>query len=234
MKTLGFLTLFTLAPLFAFAQEACRSSPDLSCSVYTECIEANCNCGATSSPYSATFGPKYCSRFANETRFSAVGQQWRKKTLLCLKDQISIAYVANSDASGRNCNCSAIQSAAVDSHSLCYLSSPSFCKLLESDIRVIARIVDAADVASLGVPGMIEMGHALASCYWNEGIDTGNMIASSFIDETLREGTEIAEDVARETLTQAVQYAVEQAQAAAERELRRLYNEFFPIGPMLE
>lgn len=224
----------TFVPSTVTAQEACQTTGDLSCDVYTQCIEANCNCAATSFPYSATFGPKYCQRFAAQTNFSSLGSEWRDKTLICLKNRISTAYVANSDATGKNCDCSAIQSAAIGSHSECYLSAPSFCKLNEDDVRILARIVDAADIFALGLPGMIEMGHVLASCYWNEGLDKGDAITVAFVSETLEEGTELASDVAREVLRQAVNYAVEQAQQAAEVALRRLYQEYFPTGPVLD
>lgn len=225
---------FLISTGTAGAQGACQTSGDLSCNVYTKCIEANCNCAATNFPYSATFGPKYCQRFAAQTNFSSLGSEWRDKTLVCLKNRISTAYVANSDASGKNCDCSSIQSAAIGSHSECYLSAPSFCQLSEDDVRVLARIVDAADISALGLPGMIEMGHVLASCYWNEGLDKGDAITVAFVSETLEEGTEVASDVAREVLRQAVSYALEQAEQAAEEALRRLYQEYFPTGPVLD
>lgn len=223
-----------ISPGKAAAQSACQTAGDLSCDVYTQCVEANCNCTATSFPYSATFGPKYCQRFAAQTNFSSLGSEWRDKTLICLRNRISTAYVANSDASGKNCDCSAIQSAAIGSHSECYLSAPSFCQLSEDDVRVLARIVDAADIFALGLPGLIEMGHVLASCYWDQGLDKGDAITVAFVSETLEEGTEVASDVAREVLRQAVNYAVEQAQKAAEEALRRLYQEYFPTGPVLD
>lgn len=229
----GFFTNFLFVGP-GLAQNACQTTNDLSCSVYTQCIEQNCNCSSTDFPYTNTFGPKYCQRFASETGFSALGQQWRNNTLSCLRDRISSAYVSNSNASGQNCDCSAIQSAAISSHSECYLATPSFCTLSEADVRTLARIVDAADMFALGSSGMAEMAHVLATCYWEEGLDKGNVIASAFITETLQEGTELASQVAIEILRVAVEYAASQAQKAAEQALRELYQEYFPTGPVLQ
>ncbi|WP_298566796.1 hypothetical protein [uncultured Aliiroseovarius sp.] len=122
---------------------------------------------------------------------------------------------------------------AIDSHSECYLSAPSFCKLSESDIRTLARIVDAADVFALGAAGLTEMGHVLATCYWTESISKGDLITRAFVSETLQEGTEVASKVVIEVFKQAVRFAAFQAQEAAEEALESLYREFFPEGPTL-
>lgn len=233
-----FLALFfasaaLMSPSLSEAQAACQTTGGLSCGVYEQCIEKNCECAGTDHPYTATFGPKYCQRFGSETGFGSLGKQWRDKTLICLKDRVSSAYVSNSDANGRNCDCSAIQAMAIDSHSECYLSAPSFCKLSESDIRTLARIVDAADIFALGASGLTEMGHVLATCYWTEGISKGDLITRAFVSETLQEGTEVASKVVIEVFKQAVRFAASQAQEAAEEALDNLYREFFPEGPTL-
>jgi len=234
-----FLILVLLVTVLFFpetghTQSACQTNNDISCEVYTQCIEANCNCTKTSFPYTATFGPKYCQRFGSETGFGSLGRQWRDKTLICLKDRISSSYVSNSDASGGSCNCSAIQAAAIDSHSECYLSAPSFCKLSESDIRALARIVDSADIFALGAAGLGEMGHVLATCYWTEGLSKGDLITRAFVSETLEEGTEIASEVVVEVLKHAVKFATSQAQQTAGEALLKLYREYFPAGPTLQ
>lgn len=212
----------------AWAQSACQSNEKSSCAVYSDCIEANCNCAATSHNYSGTFGPKYCTRFGAESSFSANGSAWRDKTLLCLKDRISQAYVAHSDGSGKGCDCAAIQAAAIDSHSSCYLDTPSFCQLSQADVRVLARIVDTPDIAKLGFPGLREMGIVLATCYWEEGKDVGDELARAFVDETVAENTEIAQDVALTIISHAIEYAVERAKAEAATALRQLFDDYFP------
>ena len=226
MSSLAFFTMLTLiVPGMGMANQACQSTENLSCSVYKGCIEAKCNCAVTASPYSGTFGPKYCGRFASESNFSKAGQEWRKKTLLCLKDKIQVSYVNNSEP----CNCKQIQKEAIDSHSACYLAKPSFCKLEEADIRVIARIVDAKDILALGFPGLAEMGITLATCYWSESIASGNTIARAFVHETIIEGTETATAVGKDVLDGAINHAIESGKEEARKQIEKLKEEFFPI-----
>lgn len=185
----AFVALVLVGAHQVAAQPACSSTNDNSCAVYSDCIEANCNCNATPFSYPKNFGFKNCNKFRTSTALSPAGIQWRNKTLICLKDRISVAYVQNS---ANGCNCEEIQRQAIQSHTDCYISAPSFCSLPESDIRAIARIVDAPDFVALGTDGVIETAKTLYGCYRTVGRDKAGAVAIAFGDETLAEGGEIA------------------------------------------
>lgn len=173
------------------AQPACSSTNDNSCEVYSECIEKNCKCEATQFKYPQSFGLKYCKRFGESLELTSNGQKWRDKTLSCLKDRISAAYVANSQ---NGCDCGKIQQLAIASHTDCYISDPSFCSLSDDDVRAIARIVDLEDVGALGRTGLTETARTLFGCFQTAGFDRGTKIAVTFGDETLNEGADRVRD----------------------------------------
>ena len=201
----------------ASAQAACSSTVAPSCEVYTDCIEAKCNCNATSYAYVEKFGAKYCKRFLANTGFSAKGREWRDKTLLCLSDAVSRAFVSTSSST---CDCKGIQAAAIKSHTPCYVSSPSFCKLPSDDIRVIAKIVDSGDIVALGLDGTIETALTLFTCMTSEGVAQGTDIALTFLDE---KGNIFAGEVALKSAELADSAGLTDV-AAAFREIAKRYG----------
>lgn len=218
-----FVVCFSLTATTAFGQPACRTEDSNSCDVYTKCIEENCRCNATQWKYPASFGHKYCVRFSGESRFSQLGKQWRDKTLACLKEEISRAYVNNQ---GPPCNCERIHKAAIASHTKCYTSAPSFCLLSDDDIRRIARIVDAADFALLGASGAVEVADTWFQCFLQVGVPRGFQIADVFAGETIAEGGEIARTHILNALSHGVQLAIQKARQDIEQKFRELIEKY--------
>jgi len=224
-QSLALIAIIALVALVALAstataQTACTSSQTLSCALYTDCIERNCNCAAGRPPYSGTFGLKYCSRFASAVSLTPAGQAWRDKTLICLRDRASRAYVDNA---GPPCDCKAIQAKAIASHSDCYTSNPSFCALPDDDLRQIADIVDGNDVFALGISGVWQTGYTLLVCMRQAGVNRGARIAEIFLAEESR------------SFTNAVLDAATKAADASEREVRAVLQALkAKLGPPLQ
>jgi hypothetical protein len=223
-----FFTISSIHSSVTWAQAACSSSASPSCEVYAGCIEANCNCAAGDSPYSGTFGPKYCGRFIANNNFSSDGKAWRDKTLLCLADEISKSYVANI---GPPCNCKQIQKDAIASHNKCYTLAPSFCKLSDDDVREVARIVDIKDIFILGARGVKEVAKTLATCMINEGIDKGTQTTIVFADETLVEGGEEARHYLLDVLAAGAAYGIEKGKQEVKKAFDELKKKYAPTIP---
>ncbi|MDQ8700594.1 hypothetical protein [Hyphomicrobium sp. LHD-15] len=217
----------SVASTAANAQPACSTPNDNSCAAYTGCIEKNCRCDSTASKYVVQFGFKYCQRFAAEMRFSGAGQSWRDKTLRCLRDEIAKSYVQNSQP----CNCAKIQADAIASHNKCYTIAPSFCSLNDSDIKVVARIVDIGDALALGRPGFIETAKTLVVCHTQVGVTRGAQIAGVFLLETLDEGREMARNYVIQVAEEGRIYAIAKGLPQVAKKFEELRDSLKPVLP---
>jgi hypothetical protein len=127
---------------------------------------------------------------------------------------------------GPPCDCAKIQAEAIESHTACYTSTPSFCSLSEADIRVVARIVDIGDLAQLGRPGLRESGRTLYVCFRQTGLDKGFQLAVSFGSETIKEFGESARDNLLIMLDIGEKYALDDAKSDIAEKFKQLKEMF--------
>lgn len=154
------LLWFGLVPQVAVAQ--CANATQLSCAVYDRCFTRYCSCTGDASEYFRSYGRKYCDRFLASSGWSAAGQQWRDKTLLCLQERI----VPKLDISDRpSCDCKAMKSFAYRTHVDCYTqTSASICNLTYADFKKIFDIIDVRDDLFGDPYGRAQMRDVLEIC----------------------------------------------------------------------
>jgi hypothetical protein len=153
-------TLFLLLTMISVfhvreAYGQCMSTGQPSCQVYTNCFEHNCPCSGSDN-YFTNYGLRYCQRFLAATGWSAEGQRWRDRTLICLQETIVPRLPIGAP---QTCNCSAMKSFAYQSHVGCYTQTDaSICNLPLGDIQRIWSIVDAGDLFdSYGLRQMLQV-----------------------------------------------------------------------------
>mgnify|MGYP001551069754 CR=1 FL=1 len=148
------------------ARAQCANPSNTSCEVYNICFNRYCPCSGSSN-YFISYGRKYCDRFLNTGALSAVGRQWRDKTLRCLQETIIPKLPIDAPAT---CNCAQMKEFAFTSHVACYTqSAASVCKLPLSDWAEIVRIIDRADLFdSYGASQILEIIKVCAVNYSTE------------------------------------------------------------------
>jgi hypothetical protein len=116
---------------------------NLSCDFYTKCLETKYKCGPTG--YPVGYGFKYCSKFVkNINDYPAKGQEWIKKTLVCLKK--ALVPELNS--------CQNLYNVAFNSHPKCYYDS-GFCDMfldqgnLKQTVTALLKTYEIQDFASI-------------------------------------------------------------------------------------
>tara|TARA_R110002072_G_scaffold534_6_gene4042 strand:- start:217886 stop:218344 length:459 start_codon:yes stop_codon:yes gene_type:complete len=147
------LTISILLQLPAFSSQYCQELLD-DCEYYT-CINQEKNCGSSS--YFLKFGKKYCNKFAeHEEEFSRDGQDWIKRTKVCLIDSI--------DKIEDGISCNQYKREAISHHIPCYLDS-GYCDLSNYDRAIVTKTI----LKSLWRPSMISAGiRVLTSCAFNK------------------------------------------------------------------
>lgn len=210
--------LFCVVPAIALAQPQCRSEDPPNCAIYTACFEANCHCAGTDSPYTATFGPKYCTAFSTDANFSPAGKAWRDRTLRCLTDRASTAFVGQNGS----CNCGSLQDSMVGSHTSCYTAQPhSFCELGAADVREIAHIVSVGDLWDLR-NGTLETAKTFVECVKQKGTAPSIAIVKAFAQQMI---TDSARDSAR-ALLQATAAQADSLAATSPAALKKALTDF--------
>lgn len=133
--------LFTLGARKGHAQ--CMSTAQPSCQVYTNCFEQNCPCSGADN-YFTNYGLRYCQRFLAASGWSAAGERWRDRTLVCLQEAIVPRLPVGAP---QTCNCSAMKTFAYESHVRCYTQpGASVCDLPLEDVRRIWSVIDTGDL----------------------------------------------------------------------------------------
>lgn len=121
-------------------QDSCKNLLPNSCGYYSQCLEAQHQCGLQG--YGLGYGHKYCYRFKDINFTSNAGRIWRDETLVCLQQEISRQLLLNPKMS-----CTQIEDFAFDSHSRCYLNSgSSICLLPAFEKTRIFFTVDTKDI----------------------------------------------------------------------------------------
>ena len=96
------------------------------CDFYEKCIESKSFCGPTG--YAMGYGTRYCKKFTKYIDvFPPKGQEWIRKTLICLKKAL-VPFEDEKD-------CKVIFNAAFDSHPQCYFEA-GFCDLFLDPVHV--------------------------------------------------------------------------------------------------
>lgn len=91
--------------------------------------------------YPIGYGLKYCTKFTDAApKFSAIGQAWITKTMLCLQRNL-VPYATGE----KSTTCSALKEFAFGTHPGCYVSS-GVCALPPSDWQVIIETVSLKEL----------------------------------------------------------------------------------------
>ena len=113
------------------------------CDFYPQCLETKYHCGPKGYPIG--YGFKYCSKFINFfDNFPPKGQEWIKKTLVCLKQALLKDF--NS--------CDQLYDTAFNSHPECYFKA-GFCDLfldpkhIKQTIQALLKVYELKDFASI-------------------------------------------------------------------------------------
>jgi hypothetical protein len=137
------LTCFFAMVNFTLADKCSDQINNLSCDFYTQCLETKYKCGPTG--YPVGYGFKYCSKFIkNIAEYPPKGQEWIKKTLVCLKKALLPEFQS----------CSTLYDAAFDSHPRCYYES-GFCDMfidqgnLRKTVSALLNTYEIKDFASI-------------------------------------------------------------------------------------
>jgi hypothetical protein len=128
------------------AQDCNTLSQNDDCEFYVKCLEDKFQCG--SDGYPVGYGYRYCNKFLQYfDEFPPAGQDWIKKTLVCLKQEL-VPVMDNDDTS-----CSTVYSIAFNSHPQCYVKS-GFCDLfvdygnIKQTLSALFKVYDIKDFAS--------------------------------------------------------------------------------------
>jgi hypothetical protein len=134
----GVLAISLLGNSGAFARTG------LSCDFYDQ-LDKQCGC-READQYFVSYGRRYCERFLNSTGWTAAGNKWRDRTLVCLQDTLARGIMRTN---GGACDCKRAKDIAWQTHVQCYTqSSASVCKLPVSDLARIYGIIDVWDLLS--------------------------------------------------------------------------------------
>jgi len=96
--------------------------------------------------------------------WSVAGIRWRDRTLACLTRELRLHLAQPL----HGCDCAAIKTFAFESHIRCYTQKTlSACKLPLSDLSMIYRIVEFADL--LDPAGSRQALGITLSCIWQNG-----------------------------------------------------------------
>lgn len=143
----------------AWAQ--CANTAKLSCGVYETCFAKYCQCTGASE-YFLSYGKKYCDRFLGGTGWSAVGEKWRDRTLLCLQEEIIPKLDISSNP---KCDCKAMKDFAFKTHVKCYTQpGASICSLTEGDFKKIYDTINVVDDLFKDPYGRAQMRQVLEIC----------------------------------------------------------------------
>ena len=144
------------------AQAGSSGATHRACDPYRQ-FDRQCRC-AGADHYFLGYGEKYCERFMQATGWSPVGARWRDRTLACLTRELRLHF----SMAPQGCDCATIKAFAFHSHPRCYRQKPlSACKLPLSDLYMIFRTLDMADLLDPGSSGQA-LGVTL-SCLWENG-----------------------------------------------------------------
>jgi len=150
---------------FAFVAATSNASAQATngaCAVYRQ-FDRQCHC-AGADHYFLNYGRKYCERFMRTTGWSPAGARWRDRTMACLSRELR----AHITRRRQGCDCATIKAFAFESHARCYTHRPlSACALPLSDVALIYRAVDAADL--LAPEGLRQAIGIMLSCIWQNG-----------------------------------------------------------------
>jgi len=132
----------TKCPTGPMCLETCANPPEKSCLFYTECMEAQVNCGFNG--YALGYGNKYCRKYNSRIGlFSVDGQNWIYKTMNCLQKALVTSL--------EEChNCQQLRTIAFDSHPKCYTDS-GVCNLPVRDYVEIFKTVGQEFATAEGI-----------------------------------------------------------------------------------
>jgi hypothetical protein len=142
MRLLLILALIFTSIFAIYCQNWEELSQNGTCDFYPKCLEAKYKCGPKGYPIG--YGFKYCSKFVQYIdEFPPQGQQWIRKTLVCLKQSLIKEFT----------NCQQVFNAAFDSHPQCYYQA-GFCDLfldsknITKTIQALLKVYEIQDFAS--------------------------------------------------------------------------------------
>ena len=135
--------------LLVGGQTLARAAPQ--CGFYARVSQA-CGC-KDSNNYFLRDGRRYCELFRKSAGWTPAGARWRDRTLVCLQRALARGIVR---IPGGRCDCKSAEAIAWQTHAECYTeSSASVCRLPFSDIAMIYRLIDDADLFSPLVIGQV-------------------------------------------------------------------------------
>lgn len=156
------------------------------CDFYVQCLEPKYKCGPTG--YPVGYGFKYCSKFTkNLNEYPAGGQEWIRKTLICLKKALVPEFSS----------CSQLYNTAFDSHPRCYYES-GFCDLfldhanVRQTVAALLKTYEIQDFTNVtSMKQVLETAKMCGANYMNKFIDTiKDIFGKKFLELTLLEDSQ--------------------------------------------